>query len=125
MENKQWSWNYCNNEYWNHDGFDTKEEAILDAQENYEVKDRDIDVGQCKLASLPTYIDADNLFEKLNNQYGEDLSEYDQYLFDSVTDEQREELENELSDVMLKFYEKVGIKSNWYTIYNSHTVHVD
>jgi hypothetical protein len=125
MENGQWSWNYCNSDWWTHDCYDTKEEAIQDAKENYEVKGQDIEIGQIELVSLPTYIDTDDLFYNFNEQYGEELSEYDGDLFESVTKEQQHKLENELSKVLQKFYKKTKIKSNNYTIYNEHTVHID
>lgn len=125
MNNGQWSWNYPNDDWWSHDNFDTKEEAIQDAKENYNVKDEDIEIGQIKLVPLPTYIDTDDLFEKLDEQYSEDLADYDDYLFNGVTKEQREELESKLADVLKLFYKKVGITSNYYTIYNQHTIHIE
>jgi len=124
MKDGQWSWNYPNKDWWYHDSFDTKDEAVCDAIENYGVDNEQICVGQLQTQPLPISIDADALFENLNEQYGEDLSEYDDNLFDSVTVEQQEELETELAEVMQKFYEKVGIKSTRFTVYNVETITV-
>lgn len=124
MEDGQWSWNYPNNDWWNHDLFDTKEEAVADAKENYEVHNENICVGQCYRIPLPTCIDTDMLFEDLDNQYHED-SDDDDFLFEDVTKEQGLELEDELEKVLKKFYKKINLQSPSWSVNHIETVYVD
>ena len=125
MTDGQWSWNYPSSDWWSHDLFETKEEAIADAKENYDVHNEDVEVGQCFLIPLPTYVDSDRILESLDEQYGEELSEWDDSLFNSVTNKQQQELENELAEVIQKFYKKVEIKSTCWSVNNISSVYVN
>lgn len=124
MEN-QWSWNYCNEDWWDHEQFDTKEKAIADAKENYEVHDENINIGQCYRIPLPTYVDSGRVLEYLDEQYAEEASEWEDSLFEGVTNEQLQELEDEFEKVILKFYKKNKLKSPCWTVKNINTIHID
>ena len=108
----RWTFNESEDGLWSNDDFETREEAIEAAQE-YFCSDQEIMyVGKCEVVPLPTYIDVDDIFERLNEHYSEDCFEYDDYLFEDVSKEDREWLEGKLQDLMREFYKKQKLKVN-------------
>ena len=70
MQESKWSFNETDDEFWNKDTFDTKEEAEKAAVEyGKEQGYVDIQVGMCALLPLPSYVDPDDILERLNEQY--------------------------------------------------------
>lgn len=90
MKNFKWSWNESDNGEWNHGMFDTKEEAIQDA-------DREL--------------------EYLDEMYCDD-SGCDTYIYDGVTKEDKDWLDEKLSAVIDEFHQRIGLQSNWFRIVN-------
>ena len=117
MENK-WTYNECEDSYWNNELFGTKEELISILKKDYLHKEynHEVYIGKCVKVALPTYVDVDSIFEKLNENYAEECFEYDDYLFDDVTREDAKWLEEKMSDLMQEFYKKIGLVSPCYTI---------
>lgn len=114
----KWSFNETEDGLWYHEGYDTKEEAIEAAKKYFCNEQEIMYVGRCETVPLPTYIDVDDIFERLNEHYAEDCFEYDNYLFYDVKKEDYDWLEHKLQDLMLEFYEKAGVKSGEFTIVN-------
>lgn len=112
----RWTFNEVEDGQWCHDDFETREEAIEEAKE-YLCEDQEVMyVGQCEAVRLPTYVDADNILDQLDEHYGEECYEYDGYLFDGVTQENKEWLTDKLAQLMLEFYDKAGVESTHYTM---------
>lgn len=125
MKNFKWSWNESDNGEWNHGMFDTKEEAIQDAYANEEeikrglscTDDAVIFVGQCEQVPLWNNLDADRELEYLDEMYCDD-SGCDTYIYDGVTKEDKDWLDEKLSAVIDEFHQRIGLQSNWFRIVN-------
>ena len=111
-----WSWNEMDNENWSHGTFYSKEEAIEDALADIENVKRilctdtpTIYLGKCEYIPLRTDLDPDRAMEYLDEAYCDD-SGCDYYIYEGVTDEQRQWLEDKLSDVMVEFHKMIGLK---------------
>ena len=114
--NGNWTINETEDGQWYHVNFATREEAVEAAKE-YLCEDEPIMyVGRCYTVRLPHYIDIDDIFETLNNQYAKECFEYEDYLFEGVDTEGREWLEGKLSALMAEFYERAGIKSTQFLV---------
>ena len=121
-KNEIWSWNELDNENWSHGTFDSREEAIEDALADIENVKRilctdtpTIYLGKCEYISLRTDLDPDRVMEYLDEAYCDD-SGCDYYIYEGVTDEQRQWLEDKLSDVMVEFHKMIGLKSCWFRV---------
>lgn len=115
--NGRWTFNESEDGLWSNDDFETKDEAIEEAKAYLSENDQEeMYIGQCETVLLPTYIDVDDIFEQLDEHYSEDCFEYDDYLFEDVSKEDREWLEGKLRDLILEFYQKAKIKSTQYTM---------
>ena len=117
-----WSWNEVDYENWSHGIFDSREEALEDALDNIEeiksylsTDTPTIYLGRCEYVPLPTSIDSEKIFWDLDEQYCDETGCED-YIFEGVTDEQTEWLEDKLSDLMLEFYTRIGLKSSWFNV---------
>lgn len=129
MESQEgkWSFNNLNNEFWNHDQYDTKEEAeaaaIIWAKEcGY----TEVEVGECTLIPLPNYIDSDTILETLQEQYASEAGgEYDRYdLYDNVKTEDLRWFEEELNIVINAFHERAKIESDWFSVSNVYRLKI-
>lgn len=114
-----WSWNETYSDDWTHGVFDSKEEAIEDAlgtKAAFNVRFMDkIKIGRCEYAPLPTRVDSERILCDLDETYcNETDCEY--YIYEDVTDEQTKWLEDKLSDLMVEFHEKIGLKPFWFTV---------
>jgi len=101
---------------WDNGTYETKEEveriALQEAKENgYNI----MYIGTCQEYPLPT-IDVENLLYDLNEQYGEEISEYDGDLYDGVVNTDILKLEEELNKVLKEFHIEKNIKSNWFEV---------
>lgn len=117
-----WSWNETDDESWSHGTFDSREEAIEDALGNIEeiksylgTDTPTIYLGKCEYIPLRTDLDPDRAMEYLDEAYCDD-SGCDYYIYEDVTDEQRQWLEDKLSDVMVEFHKMIGLKSCWFRV---------
>ena len=115
MQDK-WTFNSERDGHWNHDDFETKEEAIEAAREYLDNEQTEMYIGQCDVVPLPNYVDVDDIFERLNDLYADECFECEDDLFEDVKKEDCEWLEGEFKKLMNKFYERTGIKSTSYVI---------
>lgn len=120
--NEIWSWNEMDNENWSHGVFYSREEAIEDALADIENVKRilctdtpTIYLGKCEYIRLRTDLDPDRAMEYLDEAYCDD-SGCDYYIYEGVTDEQRQWLEDKLSDVMVEFHKMIGLKPCWFRV---------
>lgn len=115
---KIWAWNERYSDDWTHGIFDSREEAIEDAlatKKYFNMKLDTINVGKFEYIPLRTDIDPDRIMEDLDEAYC-DESGCDYYIYEGVTDEQRQWLEDKLSDVMVEFHKMIGLKPCWLRI---------
>lgn len=121
----KWMYNDTDNEYWMNEGYDTREEAeaagISHARESGA---KTILIGQTETILLRTDVDADHILEYLNELYT-DESRGEDYIYESVSDEDKKWLEDELSSLMVKFHKRAGIKPIWYKIINDYEIDID
>ena len=117
-----WSWNEIDNENWSHGTFGSREEAIEDALADIENVKRilctdtpTIYLGKCEYIPLRTDLDPDRAMEYLDEAYCDD-SGCDYYIYEGVTDEQKQWLEDKLSDVMVEFHKMIGLKPCWFRV---------
>lgn len=117
-----WSWNETDDENWSHGTFDSREEAIEDALGNIEdIKsylETDIPIiylGKCEYVPLPTDVNSERILMDLDESYCDETG-CEEYIYEGVTEEQTKWLEDKLSDLMLEFYVRTGLKSNWFTV---------
>lgn len=116
-----WSWNETDDD-WSHGTFDSREEAIEDALGNIEeiksyleTDTPTIYLGKCEYVPLPTDIDSERILMNLDESYCDETG-CEEYIYEGVTEEQTKWLEDKLSELMLEFYERTGLKSNWFTV---------
>lgn len=96
--------------------FDTKEEAIKEGMTIYE--NESFIVAQLKLIDLPTP-DVISFLEKLEEDYIYDVdADIDVTLFDNISEENKEWLQDQLDLLMRKFYDKEKIKSTYFNFIN-------
>jgi len=117
MENK-WTFNELAEGMWDHDEFDKKEQAEGAARKYFDTEQEVFYVGQIRLIPLPITPNIESIFDDLDEDYGVDIEDYDDYLFDGVTKNQEDWLEKKLEKLMSEFYEFAKIKSNKYLIKN-------
>ena len=112
-----WSWNKLDDgSDWFHGTFETKEEALEDALGYFSNTDLPhIYIGKCEYVPLRTDVDPDRVMEDLDELYCDETG-CDYYIYGDVTDEQRDWLEDKLSELMNEFHEKIGLKSCWFTV---------
>ena len=126
-----WSWNETNDESWSHGTFDSREEAIEDALGNieeiksyFETDTPTIYVGRCEYIPLPTSVDSERILWDLDEQY-RDGTDCEDYIYESVTDEQTKWLEDKLSDLMVEFHNMIGLKSCWFEVVEQEEINLE
>lgn len=117
-----WSWNEMDNENWSHGTFDSREEAIEEALGNIEkiksyleTDTPTIYLGRCEYVPLPTSVDSERILMDLDEKYC-DETDCEEYIFEGVTEEQTKWLEDKLSELMLEFYTRIGLKPCWFRV---------
>ena len=96
--------------------FDTKEEAINEGKNIY--AEESFIVAQLDLIDLPTP-DVISFLENLEEEYMYDVDvDVDFSLFDNISEENKEWLQDQLNLLMTRFYEKEKIKSNYFHFIN-------
>ena len=119
----KWSWNESDCENWSHGLFDTREEAIKDAYGCKESIMRRVSctdepvifIGECEDIPLRTDVSADRILEDLDELYCEE-SGCDHYIYEGVSKEEMDWLEQKLSDLMMEFHKKIGLESCWFRV---------
>lgn len=124
-----WSWNETDSDIWRNGTFESKEEAIQDALENLDNIERSIHstviyVGECEDVPLRTDVDPDRIMEELDEKYSDD-SGCDYYLYDGVTYEEREWLEDKLSKLINEFHKKIGLNTGWFKVITMEEVNLN
>lgn len=128
---KLWSWNESDSGTWTHGTFNTKEEAIQDAlgcmifiKKELSTDNPTIYLGQCERIPLRTDPDPYRIMEELDEAYCDDTG-CDYYIYDDVTDEQRNWLENKLSDLIKEFHEKIGLNPGWFEVVGMEEINLN
>lgn len=127
-----WSFNEIGNDWWGNDLYDTKEEAVAEgkkwAKESGLSK---FNIGQCRYVQIPTEIDIDYLFEKLDERYIEnaemDDDDFSPY-WESRTPENvehRKRLSTKVSKALKEYVEYTKITSHHYRIVRVYEVEVE
>ena len=117
-----WSWNEIDNDTWSHGTFSTREDAIKDALGCMEFNPV-IHLGKCIYVPLRTDVDAERVLQYLDEAYCSDTGCED-YIYEDVTDDQIEWLENKLSDVMVEFHERIGLKPTWFEVIEQEEINL-
>lgn len=126
-----WSWNETDDESWSHGTFDSREEAIEDALANIEdVKSYletdtpTVYVGRCEYIPLPTDVDSERILWDLDEQYCDETGCED-YIYEGITNEQIQWLENKLSDVMEEFHKMIGLNPCWFNVVEQEIIDLE
>lgn len=129
--NTYWSFNYINNEYWNNDSYDSKEEAeesgrILAKEEGLIA----FEVVRCEHIPIPTVVDLDDLFERLDYDYfySNEFDDYDFYPYQgsatSENEKHRKRLSAKITEALKEYVEAAKITSSYYRVVNTYRVSV-
>lgn len=122
MENidKKWTFDEDNgSDIWRaNDYFDTKEEAI-EAAKKYAIKEglNSFRIGQCfEVGAVGVDVDfiLDNIADNVQSEVGEVAEDYLQYVDKAV----KEELEEQLNDVLFAWMKKYKYEPSFFTIAN-------
>lgn len=123
----EYTWEHSEDEeYWRYDVFDTIEDCIKDAKENYDVKS-----GETIAIGEPVYyepqVDAFHILAKLEedawDEYGEASEGWDTYNYEKDK-EKVEELSEKLTEIVKQWLKDNGTYPNFYIIKNVRVVEV-
>lgn len=127
-----WSFNYINNEYWNNDSCDSKEKAEelgrIWAKEEGLVA---FEVGECAHIPIPTVVDLDELFERLDCDYfySNEIDDCDFYPYQGSNTPENEEhlkrLSAKMTEALKEYVEAAKITSSYYRVVNIYRVEVE
>lgn len=127
-----WSFNYINDEYWNNDSYDSKEEA----EESGRIWAKEegliaFEVGRCEHIPIPTVVDLDDLFERLDYDYfySNEFDDYDFYPYQgsatSENEKHRKRLSAKITEALKEYVEATKITSSYYRVVNIYRVEVE
>ena len=129
-ESELWSWNEVDDDTWTHGTFNSKEEALKDAEFYF----RDINgkmyynpfiyVGKCQYVPLRTDVDVERVLEYLDEAYCEDTG-CENYIYEGVTDEQFKWLEEKFSEVMEEFHKMANISPGWFNVTDIEEIYLN
>ena len=115
---------YPNAEIWNHDCFETIEECIQDAKDNYKIDSDMIYVGECKDVSIGG-IDLDDILcrveEDMYEQVGEVSEGWDIYSTSGSYADRKpiyDKYNEKLRQLVMDYIEEIGEKPSFYKIVN-------
>ena len=121
-ESELWSWNEVDDDTWTHGTFNSREEALKDAiysiedvRSYLETDTPTIYLGKCQYVPLRTDVDVERVLEYLDEAYCEDTG-CENYIYESVTDEQFKWLEDKFSEVMEEFHKMANINPGWFNV---------
>lgn len=130
--NTYWSFNKPGDEYWNNDLCDTMEEAEVEGRIWAKAEGLSAFViGKCEYFSIPTVVDLDDLFERLDCDYCclNEIDDYDFYPYrDSDTPENgdhRKRLSAKMTEALKEYVEAAKITSSYYRVVNIYRVEVE
>lgn len=116
-----WSWSKDDDD-WSNGTFNSREEAIENALDNLwwiktylRTDNPAIFLGECEYIPLRTDLDPDRCMEYCDEMYADD-SGCDYYIYEGITDEDKQWLEDKLSDVMQEFNERIGLKPSLFRV---------
>ena len=72
-------------------------------------------LGRCEYVPLPTSVDSERILFDLDEEYCSETG-CENYIYEGVTDEQVQWLEDKLSDVMIEFHKMIGLKPCWFRV---------
>lgn len=122
-------WEYDETDIWKHDLFDTVEDCILDAKENYLIESgTEIVVGEAVL--WEPYVSAELILEQLQEDAYEECGEVagDWYAYDHKSKEGRkslDELSEKLTEIVKQWLKDNGTYPGFYMIKNVRVVEVE
>lgn len=121
------SWSYGeNDELWQHDEFETEEECILDAKENYRMKPGEqIAIGT--VCPYQVFVSAERILESIEEEAYEECGEVAENwnLFGKDNSEALDILSNELTDCVNRYLESIGEKPTFSKIDDIYTVTIN
>lgn len=128
VQNEDIKWSYAgpNCEDWNRGVFDTlgeadKEALVYGKERGY----TEVLIGRCQMLPLPVCVDSEDILNRLNEQYADEAgSDYEGDLYEGVSQEDLDWLEEELSKVVQKFHERVNIQSSWYSVLSTSVLEI-
>ena len=120
-------WEYDETDIWKHDLFDTVEDCILDAKENYLIESgTEIVVGEAVL--WEPYVSAELILEQLQEDAYEECGEVagDWYAYNYRKHESKlDELSDRLTEIVKQWLKDNGTYPGFYMIENVRTVEVE
>ena len=126
----KYTWEYSENEeYWTKDVFDSVEDCIEDAKENYDIKP-----GETIVIGEPfywePYVSSINILESLEENAYEEVGEVAEnwYAYDYKSEEGRkslDELSDKLTEIVKQWLKDNGTYPDFYKIENVKTVEVE
>ena len=125
----KYTWEYEETDIWQHDLFDTIEDCILDAKENYLIEpETEIVVGE--VVPWEPYVFANSVLERLEEYAYEECGEVaeDWYAYDYKSEEGRkslDELSDKLTEIVKQWLKDNGTYPWFYRIENVKVVEVE
>ena len=125
----KFTWEYEETDIWQHDLFDTIEDCILDAKENYLIEPgTEIVVGEAVL--WEPYVSAELILEQLQEDAYEECGEVAEYwnAYDYKSEEGRkslDELSDKFTEIVKQWLKDNGTYPDFYKIKNVRTVEVE
>lgn len=123
----KYTWEYEEIDIWQHDLFDTIEDCILDAKENYLVESG-IEIVVGEVVPWEPYVFAGNILENLEENAYDECGEVaeDWYAYDYRKHESKlDELSDRLTEIVKQWLKDNGTYPDFYKIENVRTVEVE
>lgn len=108
-------------ENFNSDDFETREDCIADATENYGYTS--FYIGQA--VDFKPHIYIDDLLERMNEQACEQCGEYAENYLYYVSDKDKKELSDKLNEVFQAWAKKTGNEPTFFTVDNVEKIEVE
>lgn len=122
----KYTWETDETDIWRHDVFDTVEDCILDAKENYCIETgTEIVVGE--VVPWEPYVDAFDILNELQFQAYDECGEITEnwYSYDCKKDKEKvQQLSEKLTEIVKLWLKENGTYPNFYTIENVQVVEV-
>lgn len=124
----KYTWEYSGDvEYWTKDIFDSVEDCILDAKENYDVKEGStIAIGEP--VYFEPYVDACNILDCIEEdayeEHGEVAESWDAYDY-KKDKEKLEELSDKLTEIVRQWLKDNDTYPNFYNVTNIKIIDVE
>ena len=122
----KYTWETDETDIWRHDVFDTVEDCILDAKENYCIETgTEIVVGE--VVPWEPYVDAFDILNELQFQAYNECGEITEnwYSYDCKKDKEKiQQLSEKLTEIVKLWLKENGTYPNFYTIENVQVVEV-